>query len=102
MSKPFYEDYVNHAMRFFARNPAINMRKPGLKNTDIQNWTVCNDVLNTFPAPEQTIILSVYKSKCSMPDSVRSIAGQLGMSEDSVWKILNRFSREFAKRRGLI
>lgn len=102
LSKPCYEDYVNHAMRFYTRNPALNMRKPGLKKTDIENWTTCNDAIRTFSEQEQVIITNIFKSKCSIPESVRAMAGQLNMSENGVWQLLNSFSREVARKRGLI
>ena len=102
MSKPCYEQYVNHAMRFYARNLALNMRAPGLKKTDIQNWTTCDDVIKTFPEHEQTIIINIFKSKCNVSDAVRAMAEQLHMSENSVWQLLNSFSRDVARKRGLI
>lgn len=102
MGKPCYEEYANHAMRFYTRNLALNLSKPGLTKTDVANWNACNDAIQTFSQQEQTIIMSVYKSKCIMTDAVHAMAGQLHMSEGVIWQLLGRFSKEFAKKRGLI
>lgn len=101
MSKPYYEDYATHAMRFYARNPALCMNKPGLKLTDIQNWNACNDALRHFSEQERAIIVEVFRSKCAINDSVDCIAAQFKTEPGRIWQLLNRFSKEFAKNRGL-
>lgn len=102
MSKPCYEEYANHAMRFFARHPALNLKGPGLKKSDILNWTACDNALRTFSESEQAVILNVFRSKCIMTDAVSAMASQLHVGEGFIWQILSRFSREFAKHRELI
>ena len=102
MSKPCYEEYVNHAMRFYARNPVLNMKAPGLSKIDIQNWNTCDETLRAFTEQEQNIVLNVYRSKCTMSEAIREIASQLRTNEDGIWQLMNKLSRTFAKNRGLI
>lgn len=102
MNKPYYKEYANHAMRFYARNLALALGKPGLTKTDIDNWNACNDAIRMFSQQEQTILIIVYKSKCTMTDAVQATASQLHMDKNDIWQLLNRFSKEFAKKRGLI
>lgn len=102
MTKPSYQDYANHALRFYARNPALNMRSPGLKKSDIDNWTACNDALRVFCDQERSVIIGVFNSKCTIEDAVRGISAQLQLEETNVWQILSRATKEFAKYRGLI
>lgn len=101
MSKPYYEDYAKHAMRFYARTPVLSMNKPGLKLVDIQNWNACNDTIRTFSAHDQAIILGVFRSKCAIDDAVNCISTQFKVAPGYVWQLLNSFSKEFAKNRGL-
>ena len=102
MTKPFYEDYANHAMRFYARNPALNLKQPGLKKIDVENWMACNEAIKPYKDEERAIIINVFKSKCTMTDAVKAISGQLQVGENSVWQLLNRAAFDFAKKRGLI
>lgn len=102
MSKPCYEDYAKHAMRFFTRNPTVSMKDPNLKLSDIQNWNACNDTIRNYSEREQAIIVGVFKSKCAIDDSVNCIAAQFKVEAGVVWQLLNKFSKEFAKNRGLI
>lgn len=102
MSKPCYEEYVNHAMRFYARNPVLNMKAPGLSKIDVQNWKACDETLQTYTEQEKNIILNIYRSKCTMSESIREISSQLHIDEGCVWQLMNRFSKDFAKRRGLV
>lgn len=102
MTKPYYEDYATHAIRFYARNPALNTKKSGLKLVDIQNWNVCNDTIRRYPERDQAIILSVFKSKCILSDAVECVASQYKLEPGNVWRLLNRFSEDFARNRGLV
>lgn len=102
MSKPCYEEYANHAMRFYVRNPALSMSAPGLKKIDIQNWMACNDTLRSFTERDREIVITVYRNRCSIPDSVRAVANQNHVDSGVVWQLLSRFAREFATKRGLI
>lgn len=102
MTKPSYQDYANHALRFYVRNPALNMRSPGLKKSDIQNWMACNNALRTFTEQDRSVIVGVYNSKCTMEDAVKGISSQLHLEEANVWQLLGRATKEFARCRGLI
>lgn len=102
LSKPCYEEYANHAMRFYARNLAISMSNPNLKKIDIQNWVTCNDVMSNFREFDRELILDVYRNKCSIPDSVSAVANKYCVETGVVWQLLGRFAKEFAIKRGLI
>lgn len=101
MTKACYEEYANHAMRFYVRNPTLKLNSPGLKKADIDNWNACNDVLRAFSAEDRAIIIGVYESKCTINSAVDAISAQLKISDGRVWQLISRASNEFAKRRGL-
>lgn len=102
MSKTCYEEYVNHAMRFYVRNPALHMSSPGLKKSDVQNWVTCNDVINGYSKQDRETITDVYLFKGGLPDAVFTIAARNHTETCRIWQLLNRFAKDFAKKRGLI
>ena len=45
MNKPFYSDYVRHAMRFYSRN----LSQPQFKNeVDKLNWLACDKTIKEY------------------------------------------------------
>lgn len=102
MSKPYYEEYSNRALRFYARNPALKMSAPGLKKPDVENWMACNDVLRGYASDERDIIIEVYRLKTTMPESVFTVAAKHNRETAYVWQLLIKATRDFAKKRGLI
>lgn len=102
MSKPFYEDYATHAMRFYSRNPAIKMNDPGLKLADVENWHACEDALRNFSELDRTILIEVFRCKCAIDDAVSCISAQFDVKPNTVWQLMNNFSNVFAKYRGLL
>lgn len=102
MTKPCYEEYANHALRFYAKNPALSFNSPGLKRVDIDNWNACNDIMRHYSEKDRAVVLGVFRSKCAMQDAVTGISSQLQISENGVWQLISRAAKDFAKRRGLI
>ena len=101
MSKPYYEEYANHAFRFYVRNR--NITPAELRgSSNVLNWTACRDALDTLPDEDRIIATMVYMCKSGMVDCVTCVCSEYGLSANRVWRILNRVTKEFATKRGLI
>lgn len=105
-NKPFYEECAKHAIRFYVKHPVLceprNVKLSGMRPTDIQNWHACDEVLSRYTDSERATLIGVYRSKCAMTDAVKCISDQLRVPENSVWQLMKRFARGYAKQRGLI
>ena len=100
MSKPFYAEYANHAMRFYARHSDC---KPAAgQSSDLAMWEACANASKRFTAHDNAVILAVYRSKCRINEAVECISKELRIPENKIWKLINQFSKVFAKERGLI
>ena len=100
LNKPYYEDYANHAFRFYIRNPVFN---PGsMSKASCEMWKSCDEVMNGLTDKERTIMVAVFRSKKPMIDSVKLVAYNSHCTENAVWQLLNRTAKAFAEKRGLI
>lgn len=100
MTKPFYAEYANHAFRYYARH---NDAKPSREQaSNHAMWEACDKVMWKSPAKDNAIILAVYRSKCTIGEAVTCIARELSIPENKVWQLVNRYSKAFARERGLI
>lgn len=100
MPKPFFEEYATHAYRFYAKNPVV--RASEVKKSELENWEACDAALRRFSKEDRAVVLAVFGSKCSVPDAVKCISHELALSDNYIWQLLNRVTRAFAERRGLI
>lgn len=99
--KQFYEDYVNHMLRFYARyKETINLDTA--KEVDKQNWRAVKEVLHTLAPWEQELVLEIFKRRDDLTDNVYEVSREIGMNQDDVWKLLGITTRRIAKERGLI
>lgn len=98
MSRVFYSDYVNHCMRFYARHD-----KPKFHSeADKHNWAACDNALKTFSDKERETLLTIYRSGDIIADNIYQLSRERGVSQDSIWKLVNELERKIAKRRGLL
>lgn len=104
MKKPAYEDYANRAFRFYMRNQALD--RPAFYTEDHAadwlNWNFCNEVVQELNAEEREILWNIYYPKRNILDAVDDIAQSTGVRKNNIWALLNRTTRSFAKKRGLI
>ena len=96
--KTYYDDYVHHCMRFFARNPQPTFQS----EVDRLNWTACQDVLGRLVPTEQEILLSVYREKDTLADNIFRVSKRLCVSQDKIWMMVKQNARAVAKRIKLI
>ena len=100
MTKPFYAEYANHAFRYYARH--IDCKPTPEQASNYVMWTACDKVSKRFPPYENAIIMDIYRSKLVINEAVRRLSGELRMPENKIWQLINKYSRAFAKERGLI
>lgn len=98
MSRAFYSDYVNHCMRFYARHEKPKFHSAADKN----NWTACDNALKGFSDTDRNTLLTIYRDGDTLADNIYQLAKAQGVSQDSIWKLVNELERKIAKRRGLL
>ena len=104
MARPYYAEYVKHAMRYYAKSMANAMsEKPRFKSeADKKNWSACQSALNTFTETERNALVTIYAGGDTIPDNVYQISHDLSISQDELWNLINAMEKKVAKRRGLI
>lgn len=100
MNKPFYSDYVRHAMRFYSRN----LVKPiSFKSyVDEENWLACKYVIKEYSDRDKDILVLVYGGYDTLPDNVYEAAKKHHINQNIIWDMLKEFERKVAKKRGLL
>lgn len=98
MSKAFYSDFANHCLRFYTRHKDPEFRT----EADKRNWEVCEEVLSKYQDREREILTFVYFEGDTIADNVYKISLAKGVTQDTVWKLVNGVEREIALQRGLI
>ena len=98
MSKAFYSDFANHCLRFYTRHKEPEFRT----EADKRNWEVCEEVLSKYADREREILTFVYFEGDTIADNVYKISLAKGVTQDTVWKLVNGVEREIALQRGLI
>lgn len=101
MSKPYYEEYAKHALRFYARHPVLKVKGSNLSRSEIENWQVCDDVFKALEDTERELVTAVFRSKGYIADKVYELSCQKHISENYIWRLLAHVTRSFAERRGL-
>lgn len=97
--KPYYEDYITHAMRYY-----ISHRTPGDHKSpaDAANWEACDAAIKDSPTYQVAIIADVYTNKGLLREAVKKTAEERKLNEDYVWKIVHQFNRSAAHHRNLL
>lgn len=100
MSRPFYSEYVKHALRFYSRNCT---EKPTFKSdADKSNWLSCDSVLSHYPLDTRNIVISVYGGYDTLPDEVYNTSKKYHIEQNWIWDLMKEVERKIAKRRGLL
>lgn len=100
MSRPFYSEYVKHALRFYSRNT----EKPSdfRSDSDRANWLSCYWVLKNYPQKEREMIISVYSGFDTLPDEVYNTSKKYAIDQNFIWDLMKEVERKVAHHRGLI
>ena len=99
MNKPFYTDYVRHALRFYSRNLTISHFK---KEVDRENWNACHDVISDYTKRDKDILVYVYGSYDTLADNVYEISTKHRIHQNIIWDMMKEFERKIAEKRGLV
>lgn len=100
MSKPFYSDYVRHALRFYTRNC---ISQPIFRNqADKLNWLACYSVFKKRTNQEVAILLRVYSGYDTLPDEVYNASKEHKINQNIIWDLMKDVERAIAHKRGLI
>lgn len=100
MSKPFYSDYIRHAMRFYSRNKD---NPPAFKSdVDKQNWIACSKAIKGYSDRDTDILVAVYGGYDTLPDNVYEMANKYHINQNVIWDMMKEFERKAAKKRLLI
>ena len=104
MSRPFYSEYVRHALRYYTRNynPSADKHPPFKSNVDKCNWMSCHSVIQKYPDREKNIIISVYGGLDTLADEVYGVSKRYSINQNEVWDLLKDVEKRVATRRGLI
>lgn len=100
MAKPFYEEYANHAFRFYVRHPVLN--SGAVSKPSMEMWKTCETAINELSDTERSVVVEVFRSRCAMETAVKHVSLELGMNENRAWQILHKITRRFAELRGLV
>ena len=99
MNKPFYTDYIRHALRFYSRNLSITTFK---KDVDRENWIACNEVILNYPIRDKDILVYVYGSYDTLADNVYEMSKKHSINQAIIWDMMKEFERKIAEKRGLL
>ena len=104
MAKPFYAEYVNHMLRFYARTVKSGdvARLKFASEVDELNWRSVDRVLHNLPELDKYIIIEVFGRGDTLADNIYEVSKELVMNQDVIWTMLSKITYQIAKERGLV
>lgn len=104
MARPFYADYINHMLRFYARTVRSGdvERLTFKSEVDKLNWHAVNQVLHNLPEQDKDIIIEVFSRGDTLADNIYEVSKELGINQDVIWTLLSKVTKKIAKDRRLI
>lgn len=104
MSRPFYSEYVRHALRYYARNYSTSVEGHPPFKTDVDkcNWMSCHSVIQKYPLKEKNILVSVYGGFDTLADEVYGVSKRYSINQNEIWDLMKDAEKRIATRRGLI
>ena len=97
--RPFYSDYVRHALRFYSRNLQLSRFKT---EADHNNWLACHDVITKYSDRDRDILVTVYSGFDTLADNVYETAKKFNINQNIIWDMMKDVERKIAQARGLI
>ena len=90
MAKPFYADYINHMLRFYARNvQSGDVVKLNFKSeVDKQNWRSIDRVLHNLPERDKDIVIEVFGRGDTLANNIYELSKELGINQDIIWTLI--------------
>ena len=99
MNRPFYSEYVRHALRFYTRNLSQSRFK---SEVDKNNWFACANILKGYSDRERDILVAVYSGYDTLADNVYETAKKLNINQAIIWDMMKEVERKIARKRGLL
>lgn len=99
MTRPYYSEYVRHALRFYTRNLHLTHFNSEI---DKANWWACASVLKSYPEEDRKVFIAVYSGRDTLADNVYMASTQYGVDLYLVWDKMKELERKIAKKRELI
>lgn len=99
MGRPYYAEYVQHALRYYSRN----IERP-VFNTDVDksNWMSCYSVLDKYTDRDREILIAIYGGQDTLADEVYGTSRRYNINQRLLWDMMKELERKVAHRRGLI
>ena len=97
--KPYYSDYIRHAMRFYSR---YLQKSKFDNNVDKSNWQACHTALKTYSDRDKDILVYVYGEFDTIGDNVYAMANKYHIHQNLIWVMMKEFEHKVAVERGLI
>lgn len=99
MNRPYYSEYVRHALRFYCRN-----QKPLCFKTDADkaNWNACASAIKSYSDRDYGILMMVYGDRDTLADNVYNASKRYGVNQNIIWDMMKDFERDVARARGLV
>ena len=99
MNRPFYSEYVRHALRFYTRN----LSQPHFRSeVDKNNWFACANIFKGYSDRDRDILVAVYGGYDTLADNVYETAKKHSINQSVIWDMMKDAERKIAKRRGLL
>lgn len=98
MAKTYYSEYVNHCLRFYARYDKCKTNN----RVNLKNWLSCEKALAEFTENDREVLLAIYREGDTVADNVYNLSKQKGISQSTVWKLINQLERKVAVYRELL
>ena len=95
--KPHYADYVNHMLRFYVRNPVINVTA----QPDVTNHAAVMAVFNRLGRKDRARLCLIYQEGYDITERVESYCRDTGTLPSEVWGLITRVTKQVARERGL-
>lgn len=96
-SKPYYQEYVFHCLRYFARH----IYSDEVDEVSKLNYKACESVLNTLKDVDREIIVFLFKSKDTMSDNIYQASLTYSESQEHIRGLLKYVTKAVARERKL-
>ena len=102
--KAYYSEFVRHCLRYYVKT--LDEGKGGhpifKSDADKANWSACHHVLKDYNQDNMDVICEIYRPGDTIADKIYLLAKSKGISQDTIWGLINGIERKVAKKRGLL
>lgn len=99
MAKPYFAEYVNHCLRFYARvRPPIEFKS----EVDRLNWHSVDKALLELSRDQREIIVDIYSRGDTLADNIYQVSRERTLDQDGIWNLVTKLTKDIARERALI